>query len=276
MSSIMDKLRRLQGAASECAHDETVDPQPSDNCHKNVIKKKRRTYRINLKLSNRAMIYAGISFLFIFAFVLTLTFMLIQRKDTGYGVSKLTRVAKLEKGKTLVTEPTTKSASVKNAVAAEDAGTSLEQTEQIEQVETKGEKTAVSEADKEIAETKRVEETVASIGAGEKTAAETNMTKKPPISSTEIAKASLPPTEEVQKEEIVERITPEENLAKKKILQELKLNGVYKAERGYIALINGSEIKQGDIFEQMHVKEITFQHIVFEYKDKRYKCLIKD
>lgn len=276
MSSIMDKLRRLQRAASEYVHDETVHPQPSDNYQKKVVKKIQKTRRINLKLSNRTLIYAGVSFLFIFAFVLTLTFMLVQRRDLGYGDSKLSRVAKLEKEKSVVTESTIKSTSVRGAIATEDSGTEIKQTEQNEQVETKSEDIVVPEVEKEITEMKKVEKTVAPISASEKTTAETKMTAKTAISSRETAKVSLLPTEKVQKEEIVEQITPEENLAKKKILQELKLNGVYKAERGYIALINGSEIQEGDIFEQMVVKEITLQYIVFKYKNKRYRCLIKD
>jgi hypothetical protein len=70
-------------------------------------------------------------------------------------------------------------------------------------------------------------------------------------------------------------LTPQEDQKTKSFLLGLKVSGVYKDARGYVALIDGRECQKGDTFGQIEIVQITSQRVTFACSGKRYHLPIR-
>lgn len=70
-------------------------------------------------------------------------------------------------------------------------------------------------------------------------------------------------------------VSLEEEENNKKTLQNLNILGVVKDETGMVALISGKEFREGDKIRQFIVDEIAKDYVVFSFKRKTYKKLIR-
>ena len=118
-----------------------------------------------------------------------------------------------------------------------------------------------SEQSSDVADTSSGEAYV----SGEKTGTEGTPSSTPPVSQGPM---KTPRTVEPA-------LTPQEDQKTKSFLLGLKVSGVYKDARGYVALIDGRECQKGDTFGQIEIVQITSQRVTFACSGKRYHLPIR-